>query len=290
MKMVSGAWAMSIAMAALLCGTTPAPAGPSTPSLGNNIDSEIGLVAHKAEYTMSLNSTRGSGGVTGAAGKMSYRFADTCDGWTVENKTAVTFAYSDGAPVATTWDYVTWESKDGLRFRFRVRSTRDGAVNEEFAGSAQLDGRGKGGTVKYTLPQAKTMSLAAGTIFPTEHTVRLIEAAQKGGHLLAKTVFDGTDDTGPFNVTGVVTHLTPANSNSDPALTKAGVNPSLLTAPSWFMRLAFFPVGSSDAEPDYEIGLRYYLNGIADDMIQGYGDFSLKATLDSLQPLPKPDC
>jgi len=127
-------------------------------------------------------------------------------------------------------------------------------------------------------------------LFPTEHTLRLLEAAQKGGHLLAKVVFDGTDASGPFNVTGIVTHLEPANSNTGAAVGKPGVNASLLSAPSWFMQLAFFPVDSSEAEPDYEVGLRYYLNGVADDMIQSYGDFTLKASLDKLQPLPKPDC
>jgi hypothetical protein len=268
---------------------TPAVCAPAGAPLAPT--SDIRLATHRAEYSMTLNSTRMSGsGVTGASGKMSYRFADSCDGWTVENKTAVTFSYSDNSPVATTWDYVTWESKDGLRFRFRVRSTRDGAVNQDIAGSAVLDGHDKPGTVKFTQPSAKTMSLPAGTIFPTEHTVRLIEAAQKGDRVLQKIVFDGTDVSGPFNVTGIFTRLMPANSNSSPALATAGVNATLLTAPSWLMQLAFFPVGSKDAEPDYEVGLRYYLNGVSDEMIQSYGDFTLKATLDKLQPLTKPDC
>ena len=64
--------------------------------------------------------------------------------WLID-KTALTFAYSDGAPVTTTWDFATWESKDGLHYRFRVRSTRDGAVSEEIDGVADLEGKGKGG-------------------------------------------------------------------------------------------------------------------------------------------------
>jgi hypothetical protein len=275
-----------LALASILAVAAPAVCGPATLPL----NSDIGLATHRAEYIMSLNSTRMSGGVTSATGKMTYRFADSCDGWTVENKTAVAFAYADAAPVATTWDYLTWESKDGLKFRFRVRSTRDGSVNEEIAGTAQLDGKGKGGTVKFTQPETKSVALPEGTLFPTEHTVRLIEAAQKGGHLLTKVVFDGTDAGGPFNVTGIVTRLEPANSNSGPAVNQSGVNAALLSAPSWFMQLAFFAVGSSAAEPDYEVGLRYYSNGVADEMIQSFGDFTLKASLSKLEPLPKPDC
>lgn len=275
-----------LSAAVALIAAVPALCAPAASPL----NTDLGFATHKAEYTMALNSTRMSGGVTSASGKMSYKFADTCDGWTVENKTAVTFAYVDGPPVATTWDYVTWELKDGLRFRFRVRSTRDGNVNDEIVGTASLDGHGKGGTVKFTQPATKTLRLPPGTLFPTEHTRRLLEAAEKGSHVLAKVVFDGTDAEGPFNVTGIVTRLTPANSNSGAAIGKEGVNASLLSAPSWIMQLAFFPIASSEAEPDYEIGLRYYLNGVADEMIQSYGDFTLKATLDKLQPLPKPDC
>ena len=279
---------VGVGLTVALLAAVAAPADSATPASPLSI--ETGFATHRAEYTMALNSTKMSGGVTSAFGKMTYRFADSCDGWTVENKTAVTFAYADSEPVATTWDYLTWESKDGLRFRFRVRSTRDGNVNEEISGSAELEGKGKGGTVKFTQPQAKTISLPAGTLFPTEHTLRLLEAAQKGGHLLAKTVFDGTDVGGAFNVTGIVTNLQPANSNISPALSKSGVNASLLSAPSWYMRLAFFSVGSTAAEPDYEVGLRYYLNGVADEMIQSYGDFTLKASLDKLEPIAKPDC
>jgi hypothetical protein len=279
---------LSVVAAAMLAAAGPAVCATTAAPMPTG---DVKLMPHHAEYTMSLNSTKMSGtGVAGASGKMSYRFADSCDGWTVENKTAVTFAYSDGAPVATVWDYVTWESKDGLRFRFHVRSLRDGAVNEEIAGSAMLDAKDKGGTVRFTQPEQKTMSLPAGTVFPTDHTIRLLEAAEKGTRVLAKVVFDGTDANGPFNVTGVVTRLVPANSNTSPAIGKVGVNATMLTAPSWFMQLAFFPQGSTEAEPDYEVGLRYYANGISDEMIQSYGDFTLKATLDKLEPLHKPDC
>ena len=79
---------------------------------------------------MTLATAKSGSGVTAASGAMSYKFGDSCDGWIVENKTALTFAYSDGAPVSTTWDFVTWESKDGLHYRFRVRSIE---ITDQFA-------------------------------------------------------------------------------------------------------------------------------------------------------------
>ncbi|MDR3441209.1 cell envelope integrity EipB family protein [Telmatospirillum sp.] len=248
------------------------------------------LVPHKAVYSMALNATKLGGGVTGASGAMTYKFGDTCDGWTVENRTALTFSYSDGAPVATSWDFVTWESKDGLHYRFRVRSTRDGVVSEEINGIANLDGLGKGGVAKFSQPEQKTIKLPKGTLFPTEHTVRLIENAQRGERMLERTLFDGTGTDGPFNVNAIIGKPYPANANVSPAAGGSGVSALLLSAPSWRMNMAFFVPEASEPTPDYEVSLRYYQNGVADEVIQSFGNFSLKGTLQKLEPLPKPDC
>jgi hypothetical protein len=248
----------------------------------------IELVPHRAVYAMTLNSTKLGGGVTGASGNMIYKFSDSCDGWTVENKTVLTFAYSDGSPVATTWDFVTWESKDGQHYRFRVRSTRDGEVSDEIDGVASHDGRG--GLVKFTLPEEKTMHLPKGTLFPTEHTVKLLETAQKGDHMLERVLFDGTGADGPFDVNALIGKPVPANANISPAAANPAVNASLLSAPSWRMQMAFFPRDGGDPTPDYEVALRYYVNGVADEVIQSFGNFSLKGTLEKLEPLPKPEC
>lgn len=258
----------------------PALAGPPMPV----------FASHEAVYQMTLNSARMSGGVTGASGRMVYRFADTCDGWTVENRTDITFVYADDNPVLTTWEFATWESKDGLRYRFRVRSVRDGAVSEEINGVARLRGPGRGGEAKFTLPEARTLALPKGTVFPTEHTRRLIESAERGDRFFRRTVFDGTDASGAFDVSAAIGRIRPANSNTSPALSKPKVDAALLTAPSWPMQIAFFPLGKQDTVPDYEISLRYYLNGVADEIVQSYGDFTLKGSLETLRSLPKPPC
>jgi len=246
------------------------------------------LASHRAIYKMTLATAKSGSGVTAASGAMSYKFGDSCDGWIVENKTALTFAYSDGAPVSTTWDFVTWESKDGLHYRFRVRSTKDGAVNEEIDGTADLEGKGKGGVAKFTLPEAKTLKLPKGTLFPTEHTVRMIELAQAGEHMAERTLFDGTGTDNTFEVSAIIGKAAAAAGQNPPEA--SGINRTLLAATSWPMQMAFFPDGSADPEPDYEVGVRYYQNGVADDVLQSFGNFSLKGTLEKLEALPKPDC
>jgi hypothetical protein len=244
------------------------------------------LAPHRAIYRMNLASTKSGSGVTAASGAMSYKFGDSCDGWIVENKTALTFSYSDGAPVTTTWDFVTWESKDGLHYRFRVRSTRDGQVNEEIDGIADLDGKGKGGVAKFTLPESSTLRLPKGTLFPTEHTIRLIELAMKGEHMVERTLFDGTGTDQTFAVNAVIGKVRPGGVRA-PA---QNVNGALLSSQSWPMQMAFFPDSSSEPDPDYEVAVRYYQNGVADEVLQSFGNFALRGTLESLESLPKPDC
>jgi len=245
----------------------------------------VDLAPHKAVYAMRLASAQGGSGIAGANGEMTYEFGDACDGWTVENRTVLNFAYNEGANVATVWDFSTWESKDGLRYRFRVRSTRDGEVTEEIDGSATLKGKGKSGVAIFTKPEALTLDLPEGTIFPTEHTVDLLKTAQDGKPMLAKVLFDGTSTDGPFDVTAFIGKPAAANDNSAPPL-----GSSLLTGPSWHMDLAFFPIKGQQASPDYEVGLRYQDNGIARDILQNFGNFTLRGQLDKVEALKKPEC
>ncbi|MEE8560076.1 MAG: DUF1849 family protein, partial [Alphaproteobacteria bacterium] len=64
----------------------------------------------------------------------------------------------------------------------------------------------------------------------------------------------------------------------------------LTSRPSWRMRLAFFPVQSAAPEPDYELGVRLFDNGVAGDLVLDYGDFTLLATLERIEALAKPAC
>jgi len=59
------------------------------------------------------------------------------------------------------------------------------------------------------------------------------------------------------------------------------------------MRIAFFdrkPDGSGGgaSQPDYEVGLRYYENGVADDMNMDFGEFTVNGKMQELALLPSP--
>jgi hypothetical protein len=215
---------------------------------------------------------------------MLYRFARGCDGWTVENRTLLRLSYEGGTDVDSVWTFASWESLDGLRFNFHARYEQDGETVERLDGEAHLDGKGQGGRAVFTTPEARTIDLPPGAVFPTEHVRLMIEAAQQGAKTLSKIVFDGASLDNPYLVHAVFGPLRPA---AAAALAKTAGLPA---TPSWWTRLAFFPVRATDPLPEFEISADYRNDGIADRIIQSLHDFALDVRLQDLELLPSPDC
>jgi len=88
------------------------------------------IVPHHAVYSMSIGATHGDAGVTGAGGTMAYQWGETCEGWTVEQRYRLKMAYAESSDVSISSNLVTWESKDGLKYRFNQKETRNGNENE----------------------------------------------------------------------------------------------------------------------------------------------------------------
>lgn len=240
------------------------------------------LASHRATYRMGLSASRSGSGMANANGAWTYQFIDACDGWITEFRLVITYAYSEGGQVATTTDFLGWESKDGLNYRFRVRQSREGQVTEEVEGSAKLKGAGQGGIASYTRPEARTIKLPKGTLFPTAHTIRLIETANKGGRILARPLFDGQGEEGALE--------TSAQIGRAMAPQPATISSPLLNSPAWPMRMAFFPMGSTDPLPEFEMSLNYHANGVAEDIEQIFKTFSLKGRLEAIEILPRTKC
>ena len=245
------------------------------------VEAGVELASHRAVYSMDLSSTQSGSGIVGAHGTLNYEFSDACDGWVVENRMDIRYTYLEGGDVDATTDFVTWESKDGLKYRFRLRNTRDGQVTDEIEGDASLRGKGLGGNVHYTRPEVMTKVLPKGTLFPTIHTQELMAEAEKGGHAFHRVVFDGSDTQGPFDVNALIGKERP--------LSDAAAFPQL-KSPSWPIRMAFFPMDGQEAEPDFEMSVDYHANGIVQTLQQGFKGFSLAGRLESLEPIQQQAC
>lgn len=242
------------------------------------------LLSHRAIYRMSLGDATGGSDVVAADGMMLYRFAEGCDGWTVENRTYLRLRYERGTDSETVWTFVSWEAADGLSFRFNARYEQDGSVIEKLRGEANLERAGGGGSARFSLPADEVVDLPKGAMFPTEHMVKLIATGQAGDHILNEVVFDGSSLDNPYSVSAVMSALPAADAE---ALAKTAGLPS---SPAWWVRMAFFPYRGEDSVPEFELGARYREDGVADEITQHFDNFSLVLRLKELEVLPKPDC
>jgi hypothetical protein len=241
------------------------------------------ITPHRALYTMTLGSARNDSGVVDARGTMDYEWGETCDGWTIEQRYRLKMSYGETPDVNIVSSFVTWEAKDGMHYRFNQKQTRNGELDQEIRGEAKLDGPGKGGVAEFSKPQPQTLKLAPGVLFPSAHTILLIDAARAGENFVSRQVFDGATDDNAVQVSAAIgLRLT-----ADPA---AASRSPLLERPGWRIRLAFFPADANAERPDYELGMRLLDNGVSQDMVIDYGEYSIRAKLDDIEPLAKPSC
>ena len=241
------------------------------------------IVPHHALYSMSLDHANADAGVTGAGGTMAYQWGETCDGWTVEQRYRLKMGYAESPDVTIASNFVTWEAKDGLRYRFNQKETRNGEDKEEIHGTAKLDGPGNGGTVDFEQPEAKSFKLPPGALFPSAHTIFLLDKAQAGENFISRQVFDGATVESAVLVSAVI------GPKVEPDAEAVKKSP-LLNRPGWRVRLAFFPADPKAEKPDYELGMLLLDNGISRDMEIDYGEYTIRAKLDDIEALPKPGC
>src|SRR5664279_1297462 len=172
----------------------PSLAASSAPSPGPASGTGA-LIAHRALYNLTMASAKG-GDVIAARGTMGYEVTDACDGWAVRQRLRMTITNAEGQDIEMASDYATWESKDGLKFRYHMRQTTDTAVTSQTDGEAQLPKTGSAGEAHYTSPHDSTSALPGGTVFPMAHTAAIIAAARDKKHFLSLPLFDGTDEKG----------------------------------------------------------------------------------------------
>lgn len=250
-----------------------ADAGPAAPGAEH-------MLAHRAAYQLTLDKVRANSNVATANGVMLYEVGDACEGWTTRQRFTLTLNDRDGQEVETSSDYSTYETKDGRSIRFSLTQTSQGAVSQRVAGEATVGP--DGGTVQYTSPEQKEERLPPGTLLPTVHTIRVLAEARAGRRLLVAPLFDGTTaDGAQDSTTAISPWLAPQPIERFPVLSPLG---------SARVRVAFFDrnaaQGGGAGAPNYEVGLRYFENGVAAELKMDFGEFAVNGQLMELAMLP----
>lgn len=266
---------MSVAAGAIAGGALALPSAQAA---------SVDLAPHRAIYSMKLAGSRSGSSIADARGAMYVEWAEACDGWTMTQRVRLTLVTGEGDDAETDSNYSSWESKDGRNYRFTVRNLRDGKLAEELRGEAGLADNAGAGEARFSMPAGARFDLPKASAFPTEHTVQIIEAARAGANHLSRVIFDGASLDGPLEVNAIIGAAAPS------AKSPADAAGDLTGGRSWRVRMAFFPLDSQAAEPDYEVGVRLFENGVADNFLLDYGGYSVSANLERLEALPRPRC
>ncbi|WP_374375626.1 EipB family protein [Dongia sp.] len=238
------------------------------------------LLPHRAVYVLGI----GAGStMSGGDGVMSYEIKDVCDGWAVDLKAELTLATEDGQVHRLGWSQVTWEAKDGSRFRYFMRELSDSEETSRRRGEARRDAEGAIKVVA-DLPEQSEFPMPKDVLFPIQHTEALIAAEAAGrGYMLAQ-LFDGSIGEQAMEVGAAL-----GGGDTEWRVPGKPV-PELDGQRSFPVGLAYFMSASPEGLPDTEQQLRLFANGVVGHLTFALGDINIQARLDEFRALKAEPC
>ncbi len=238
------------------------------------------LSPHRAIYSLSLGETQEPGQFLGVGGAVKTTLEKTCDAWITAEQVSMNVTTQTGDSLKQKLAYTGWESLDGKRYRFVARSITNGD-DKKYKGVARSDSK-KSGEAIYSQPKKIKMKLPPGTQFYWGLTSWLIKQARAGASRADAVVFDGTDEEGPQRAIAFIIPL--------PKKTAKNKLGPLLDRPGWTMRIAFYPLDSRAAVPEYEVQAVVLDNGVTPRLKLVFTSFTAIQTLEKIEALTSPKC
>jgi len=240
----------------------------------------VALLPHVAQYEITLARGNPAGGIADMNGRMVTEIADACGGYTTTQRLMADIADPEGNSTRTDFVFTGWESTEGREFRFDTTNSVNGEAVDHYRGRASTPSSSAGGRAVFDDPADTATDLPAGTLFPNAHMEALIVAARAGKTSFSRIVFQGSSTDDVMEAAAFIgKEKPPGPGGFAGAVAVAGLK-------SWPIVLSFYKVGSPDATPEYEIGMRLYENGVAADLRMSYPEFALKGKLVRVAMLP----
>jgi len=249
---------------------------------------------HRGLYRMSLANAESSSGIIGTSGEMYFEWLDTCDGWNVNQHTNLILATSQDTNNQIGLTFSGWEAKDGTVLRFQSSHFANGSEIDNIAGEASLSAVGGAGSVVYEKPRAFAADLPFGTLFPSEYSRRMMARMRTGESSYSALMFDGSTTEGTYEVSSVFgasrEHAPPGAVDPSNDVDEGKAAEAAAGEQVWPVRMAYFPLQGGDVEPDFEIGALINALGVVHQYDIDYGNFAVRAVLESYEEIAAPDC
>jgi hypothetical protein len=240
------------------------------------------FLPHQALYDLSLVKSRGSNSISGARGRILYKFSgSSCEGYTSEFRQVSEMESGEDQTRLIDLRSTSWEDGAGKSYRFKIDSRMDDTDTGTVDGVAERTGDHV--TVKLKQPVVKTFTLDGSTVFPTEQIQRIIEAAREGKSVLELTVYDGSDNGEKvFNTLTVIGQPIPgdrATATPDPSTS----NDVMKSLTRWPVTVSYYDHDTKAKEgeqtPVYAMSFELYENGVSRALVLDYNDFVISGAL-----------
>ena len=248
------------------------------------------LAAHRAIYEMTLGTTRSATGITGIDGRMVFEFkGSSCNGYTLNMRMVTQMTDAQGQSNLTDLRSSTWEQADGQKFRFQSAQYLNDKLGDVTMGRAVREKSREEVQVKISQPSNAELDLSGQVLFPTQHSLALMDAAYDGRSVFQAQIYDGSEKGRKvYDTTAIIGKAVPAG--SDAKLEDAAKEKKLEELVSWPVSIGYFEAKGGDLTPSYQIDFRLYANGVSRKLLIDYGDFSIEGTLSSLEYLKGEEC
>ncbi|MDA7946264.1 MAG: cell envelope integrity EipB family protein [Hyphomicrobiaceae bacterium] len=260
------------------------------PSFALAPGSATNLVPHRAVYEMTLDQSRPATGVSGVRGRMVFEFAGSgCDGFTMNMRLVTRIVGETGRSSTTDLRSSTWEEGRGKRFRFNSSQYRGEKLEETTSGDAEREAAESDVDVHVNAPKPKEIKVSGPVLFPTQHSIAILEAAKRGKSILQARVYDGSGKGDKvYSTTAFIGK--PVKPGAKQPENRVKNDEALEKLSSWPVSISYFDSEEDGETPVYQLGFRFYENGISRDLVIDYGDFAIKGNLSSLELMPSHGC
>ncbi|MCP4933004.1 MAG: cell envelope integrity EipB family protein [bacterium] len=255
------------------------------------------LVPHRAVYEITLANKKAAVSVSDVSGRMVFEvIGSPCNGYSQNMRMMTRITDERGKQTLSDIWSSTWENNNAGHFTFSSSHYFDQNLQETVSGSAKRNAKQNNIQVQIKEPGVAALDLPGDVLFPTQHSLAILNAARVRKNLLAVRIYDGSEQgQGFYQTYSFIGKQRPPGKQSHrktSVLGKKLFRLGLYSLPSWPVAISYFKGRGSkeDAFPSYELSFRLYPNGVSRNLLINYGDFSVKGSLDRIKYLRKSPC
>ncbi len=243
------------------------------------------LASHRAVYDLNMGKSVGTKGPASARGRIVFEVrGDTCAGYTINFRQVTEVTPSEGAAHSADVRSTTYENAAGTMLRFKIETKSNNRNTGVTEGKAEKSPGGL--SIALSKPTIRKTDLGVNVTFPTQQTIKTLEAAQKGERVLELKTYDGSDGGGRvYHSLQIISAPL-----SKPVSDLTATIPAMKGMKRWRVVASNFDLKKIDAPPLYTLKFDMWENGVSSNVTIDYGSFTLIGKMSKLDIFPAKPC